>query len=187
MFGDVFSRCQSNCQVFKSLKTTEVSIESKVVKFHALNIIERKYMYFKHTNLYKCRFTNTSITGWENLLKQENPFLFFSKCKDGNRNLQKIYFDNLNKHCRVLILLSSHPVFTVFLIATSFVTMMSRKKKLATTFVVKYDSLQHMYVQQFCGSLYSLSFPNTYGVKWHISIKKKGILFYSFFFTLFLP
>lgn len=143
-------------------------------------------MFFKHTNLYKCRFTNTSITVWENLLKQENPFLLFSQCKDGNRNLQKIYFDNLNKPCRVLILLSSHPVSTVFLIATSFVTMMSRKKNLATTFVVKYDSLQHIYVQQFCRSLYSLSFFNTYGVKWHISIKKIVILFYSFFFTLFL-
>lgn len=143
-------------------------------------------MYFKHTNLYKCRFTNTSITDWENLLKQENPFLLFSQCKDGNRNLQKIYFDNLNKHCRVLILLSSHPVSTVFLIATSFVTMMSTKKNLATKFVVKYDSLQHMYVQQFCRSLYSLSFPNTYDVKWYISIKKIVILFYSFFFTLFL-
>ena len=139
-------------------------------------------MYFKHTNLYKCRFTNTSITVWENLLKQENPFLLFSQCKDGNRNLQKICFDNLNKHCRVLILLSSHPVSTIFLIATSFITMMSRKKNLATTFVVKYDSLQHMYVQQFCRSLYSLSFPNTYGVKWHISIKKIVILFYSFFY-----
>lgn len=138
-------------------------------------------MFFKHTNLYKCRFTNTSITVWENLLKQENPFPLFSQCKDG-----KICFDNLNKHCRVLILLSSHPVSTVFLIATSFVTMMSRKKNLATKFVVKYDSLQHMYVQQFCRSLYSLSFPNTYGVKWHISIKKIVILFYSFFFTLFL-
>ena len=147
-------------------------------------------MYFKHTNLYKCRFTNTSITVWENLLKQENPFLFFSQCKDGNRNLQKIYFDNLNKHCRVLILLSSHPVSTVFLIATSFITMMSRKKNLASKFVVKYDSLQHMYVQQFCRSLYSLSFPNTYGVKWHISIKKKEssstLFFLLCFFLKFL-
>ena len=119
-------------------------------------------MFFKHTNLYKCRFTNTSITVWENLLKQENPFPLFSQCKDGNRNLQKICFDNLNKHCRVLILLSSHPVSTVFL----------------------------MYVQQFCRSLYSLSFPNTYGVKWHISIKKKEssstLFFLLCFFLKFL-
>ena len=146
-------------------------------------------MYFKHTNLYKCRFTNTSITVWENLLKQENPFPLFSWCKDGNRNLQKICFDNLNKHCRVLILLSSHPVSTVFLIATSFITMMSRKKNLATKFVVKYDSLQHIYVQQFCRSLYSLSFPNTYGVKWHNRSKNSNPLLLFFllcFFFMFL-